>query len=76
MLGFTIKTQVPHDDLAEETRVPVFALYVPLKPVIVTRDPVTAFTPPPDTQAVPPILATAFVEIPNQLPCDPDAVVS
>ena len=66
----------PQDEVAEITRVPTCEPYVPVSPVIVTREPVTAPTPPPDTHAVPPLEATADVAIPNQLPCDPAGLVS
>lgn len=43
-------THVPHDaDNPLDTHVPTPVWYLPVKPVIVTREPVTAFTPPPDT---------------------------
>ena len=67
-MGLPASTHCPHDDVAEYTRVPVVEPYAPVNPVMVTREPVTAFTPPPDTHAVPPLEATADVAIPSQLP--------
>ena len=69
-------THCPHDEAGDATRVPVVEPYVPVSPVIVTSEPVTALTPPPDTQAVPPLVAFASVEIGIQLPCDPPYDVS
>jgi len=66
----------PHDEVAEYKRVPVVEPYVPVSPVMVTSEPVTAFIPPPDTHAVPPLVAFALVEIGIQLPCDPAYDVS
>lgn len=44
--------------------------------MIVTREPVTAPTLPPGTQATPPLEAMAFVDSPSQLPGEPEALVS
>ena len=41
---------VPHVEVLVNTRVPVTVEYVPVRPCIVTREPVTAPTPPPATQ--------------------------
>jgi len=65
-------THCPHDAVPDDTRVPVVGLYDPVMPVIVTSEPVTAFTPPPDTQATVPC---AVVASPSQLPRDPEAVL-
>ena len=80
LLGYTLSTHWPHDEVDVDTRVPVVALLVPFMPVIVTCDPVTALTPPPDAQAVPvepppALVAVAVMASPSQLPCDPDAVL-
>jgi hypothetical protein len=42
---------VPHVEVLEDTRVPVLLEYEPFIPTIVTREPVTAFTPPPTVHA-------------------------
>ena len=55
---------VPHDDVAEYTRVPVAPAYVPVNPDVVTSDPVTAPTLPPDAHI-------ALVDRESQLPCKP-----
>ena len=71
LLGLTSITQYPQDAVGELTRVPVFAPYVPFKPVIVTSEPVTAPTPPPDTHAFPPLDAIVVIANGIQLPCLP-----
>ena len=70
---FDTMVQVPHEDDEEDTRVPVVEEYVPVIPVMLTSDPVTAPTPPPDTQAGG---LSAVVASASQLPCVPDAPLS
>jgi len=71
LLGLKSITQSPQDAVGENTRVPVSLPYVPFKPVIVTREPVTAPTPPPGTHAFPPLDAIACLDSGIQLPCLP-----
>jgi len=72
-LGLGLKSMIhcPQDAVGEFTRVPVFAPYVPFKPIIITREPVTAPTPPPGTHAFPPLDAIAVLASGIQLPCLP-----
>jgi len=72
MLGLAASTHCPQDDAAAETRVPpVLDPQVPVRPVIVTREPVAALIPPPETHAVPPPVPSAVVANGIQLPCVP-----
>ena len=73
LLGLTTNTHWPHDAVEDATRVPVVPPYVPVNPVMVTSEPVTAPILPPDTQGYAP---EAVVASGIQLPCDPDALVS
>ena len=69
LVGFA---HCPQEDPLDDTRVPVTELYVAVIPEIVTSDPVTALTPPPDTHGYVPC---AVVASHSQLPCDPEAVL-
>ena len=70
-------THCPQDDAGAYTRVPpVVAPQVPVNPVMVTREPVTAFIPPPGTHAVPPPVPIASVESGIQLPSNPGKILS
>jgi len=65
----------PQDEEADEERVPVTDEYVPVRPVRDTSAPVVAFTPRPETQATPPLVALAVVAMPIQEPAEPDGVL-